>query len=217
MDVQEAIRNRRSCRAYLSQEVPRQVLSAVLKDAVCAPSAINMQPWEFIVVSGEERLRLSRALMRAYRERQISCGPGNIEPLPEVVQRRRTKSFERLFPLLNQMGTDFNQFINEGSLNFYHAPVAVILTLHRAFSHTRFLDMGLTTAYFLLSAYHHGLATCPIGIICAYEDTIKETLNISEDRHVVLGIAVGYEDSKSVINEFRAPRDSLETFIRWVD
>jgi nitroreductase len=217
MDVHETIQNRRSCRAYLTQEVPQEILTAVLQDAVCAPSAINMQPWEFIVVRGEERLRLSRALMKAYRERQVSCGPGNIEPLPEVVQHRRTKSFERLFPLLNQMGTDFNQFVNEGSLNFYNAPVAVILSLHRAFSHARFLDMGLTTAYFLLSACYHGLATCPIGIICAYEDTIKEVLNIRESHHVVLGIAVGYEDPKSVINEFRAPRDNLETFIRWVD
>jgi nitroreductase len=176
-----------------------------------------MQPWEFIVVAGEERPRLSRALMKAYQEHQISCGPGNVDPLPQVVQKRRTKSFERLLPLLNQMGTDFDQFVNEGSLNFYHAPVAVILTLHRAFSHARLIDMGLTAAYFLLSAHCRGLATCPIGIICAYEDTIKEVLNIDESRQVVLGIAVGYADQNAVINKFRAPRDSMETFVCWFD
>jgi len=192
-------------------------MEKVLEDAVCAPSAINMQPWEFTMVMGEERLRLSRALMKSYQERKISCAPGNVSPLPQTAQQRRIKSFEGMMPLLQEMGVNMDTFVNEGSLNFYHAPAAAILTFNHAFSQTRLLDMGIAAAYFLLSAHEHGLATCPIGLICAYEDTIKEVLNIREANDVALGIAVGYPDEEAPINRFKSPRDEMSTFVRWFD
>jgi nitroreductase len=61
------------------------------------------------------------------------------------------------------------------------------------------------------------VATCPIGLITAYGDEIKEALNIPENKKVIIGIALGYPDSKSPINRFKSFRDDLEKFIRWVE
>src|SRR4030042_3386242 len=74
MDVLQAIQERRSTRAYLDRPVEKETLEKLISLASEAPSAINIQPWEVVVVSGEERKRLSRVLVKRMRERNISCG-----------------------------------------------------------------------------------------------------------------------------------------------
>jgi nitroreductase len=49
MDTLEAIFNRRSIRQYTTEMVTDEQLSIVLKSAMYAPSAVNKQPWHFIV------------------------------------------------------------------------------------------------------------------------------------------------------------------------
>lgn len=51
----DAIYNRVSTRAFLKKEIPEEIIYEILKAGTQAPSSGNMQPWEFIVVSDEER------------------------------------------------------------------------------------------------------------------------------------------------------------------
>jgi len=61
MDVFEAVRKRRSIRAYASKPVPKEKLEMILEAARLAPSAGNIQPWHFIVVTNsEKRERLAK-------------------------------------------------------------------------------------------------------------------------------------------------------------
>ncbi len=50
MDVMDAIRTRKSVRAYLDKPVEDDKLSAVLEAGRLAPSASNRQEWRFVVV-----------------------------------------------------------------------------------------------------------------------------------------------------------------------
>jgi nitroreductase len=49
MDVIEAILTRRSIRKYTGQTVTDEQLEILLKAAMYAPSAVNKQPWHFII------------------------------------------------------------------------------------------------------------------------------------------------------------------------
>ena len=102
MDVVQAIQERRSVRAFKPDPVPREKIEELLKLAVQAPSAINLQPWEFTVVVGEERERLSRRLIKAYKEKQISCGPGNVKPLPKSVGKRGAQTLAMMKPFFDE-------------------------------------------------------------------------------------------------------------------
>jgi nitroreductase len=216
VDLLEVIEQRRSTRAYLDRPVEKATLMRLLSLAIQAPSAINMQPWEFVVVSGDERRRLSRLLVRRMRERNISCGPGARKPLPEVFVNRQRELLQCILPRLRE-GTSFNDFINEGSCNFYGAPTAIIVTVDQAFSSARLTDIGIAAGYVVLAAHAMGLGTCPIGLIAAFAEEIKEYLNIPEEKDVVLGIAVGYRDEDSPINQARSERASLNDLVRWHD
>ena len=217
MDLIQAIQERRSIRAFKADPVPKETLERLLKLAIHAPSAINLQSWELTVVAGEEKERLSRRLIKAYKEKQISCGPGNVKPLPKTVAKRGAKTLQGMTPFFEEMGVDPNQFINEGSCNFYGAPVAIIICLDDSFSEARLVDVGVALGYLVLAAHEVGVATCPIGLITAYGDEIKEVLNIPENKKVIIGIALGYADSKSPINRFKSFRDGLERFVRWIE
>jgi nitroreductase len=50
MDVFDAIKRRRSIRAFKGQDVPIETIQILIDAASWAPSAGNIQPWEFIVV-----------------------------------------------------------------------------------------------------------------------------------------------------------------------
>lgn len=50
MDVFEAIKKRRSIRAFTPEDVSKEEIEKLLDAARYAPSAGNIQPWEFIVI-----------------------------------------------------------------------------------------------------------------------------------------------------------------------
>jgi nitroreductase len=216
MELRRALEDRKSCRAFAAKPVGRKLVEEALRLAGRAPSALNVQPWEVTVVMGEELDRLTGRLTRAYRERSVACTPGATRPLPEIFQRRRRASFGPLVEILKQEGLSLDTFVGDGSCRFYGAPVAMIICLDGAFSRERYLCLGAFLGYLVLAAHDLGLATCPIGLISAYEDEIQEQLNISEEKRVVIGLALGYPDGSSRLAGFSTPRDPQESYVRWL-
>jgi len=214
MDIVDAIKERRSARAFLNKPVEREILERLLSLAIQAPSAINLQPWEFTVVSGMEKERLSRLLVKRMRERNISCGPGAKNPLPEYFIERQRGLLNCMVPNLPDK-ISFDDFINEGSCNFYGALTAIIITVDQVFSSARLTDIGIAVGYLVLAAHALGLSTCPIGLITAFDDDIKELLNISDEKQVVVGIAVGYRDPDAPVNRARSERVPLSDVVKW--
>ncbi len=53
----ENILSRTSVRTFLDRRVPDDVREALLRAAMSAPSGVNRQPWEFIVIDDPEELR----------------------------------------------------------------------------------------------------------------------------------------------------------------
>jgi nitroreductase len=52
----EAILSRRSIRKYTNEPVPNEIIKELLKAAMSAPSAVNEQPWHFIVIKDRKLL-----------------------------------------------------------------------------------------------------------------------------------------------------------------
>lgn len=57
----QAIRDRRSIRAFLDTPVNRQDIEDILQSAVLAPSSKNRQPWKFVVVQGAAKTEMLKA------------------------------------------------------------------------------------------------------------------------------------------------------------
>lgn len=216
MDIIEAIRERRSVRAYKTDSVPREIIEEILRLAINAPSANNLQPWEFVVVMNEEKERLSRTLLKAYSEKQISCGSGAVKPLPEPFKQRGIQTLDSMKSHVERTGISVDDFVNKGSCNFYGAPVVIIICLDDCFSSRQMVDVGTVLSYLVLAAHAFRLGTCPIGLIAAYEDEVKDLLNIPENKKVIIGVALGYPDLENPVSQFKSSRDSPTKLIRWI-
>jgi len=57
LDVLEAIKGRRSVRNFRDKEVSKSKLEKIIECGTLAPSAGNLQPWEFVVVRDSQRKR----------------------------------------------------------------------------------------------------------------------------------------------------------------
>ncbi len=58
MEVIEAILTRRSIRKYSREKITDNQIEIILKAAMYAPSAMNQQPWHFIVIDERKKLNL---------------------------------------------------------------------------------------------------------------------------------------------------------------
>ncbi|UCD30471.1 MAG: nitroreductase family protein [Planctomycetota bacterium] len=65
MDVMQAIKTRRSVRAYSSKPIPTDVMQRMRQALRYAPSACNIQPWHFILVTDSD---LRRKVAQASRD-----------------------------------------------------------------------------------------------------------------------------------------------------
>jgi nitroreductase len=217
MDIFSTMNQRKSTRAYLDKPVTRKEIEEIIKYAGMAPSAINLQPWEYVVTYGEEKDRLAKLLNKIQSERSVPCGPGTSKPLPDKFIKRSREASRAMMPETAKTGLPFNKFVEQGSCSFYDAPVAIIVAIDKVFPHLRYLDVGLSVSYLLLAAHAKGLGTCPVGLITAYSEEIGFFLNIPQEKEILLGIALGYADENAPVNNFRTQREELSEIISWYE
>ncbi|MCD6319768.1 MAG: nitroreductase [Candidatus Desulfofervidaceae bacterium] len=212
MSVLASIRGRRSIRGFLAKTVDESLITQVLEAAIQAPSACNMQPWEFFVVKGEGRNKLVSSLLEAYHQEKRP--PRTQSPVPERYKKRMQTLFEAIKPFAEQT-PGFDTW--KGSLSFYNAPVVILVAKDKAVDASRILDIGLAVQNMLLAAHDLGLGTCAIGLSLRYEDIIRETLNLPSHLELLLTVALGYPDESLAINQFKSPRVDLSECVQWIE
>ena len=65
LDALEAIRTRRSIRAYLDQPVRKELIEQVVDAGRLAATGMNIQPWEFVVVTDHNTRRALVELVKS--------------------------------------------------------------------------------------------------------------------------------------------------------
>ena len=89
MDLLEALAKRRSVRKYKKQDLPQGTIEKLLEAARLAPSAGNVQPWAFVVVSSQKtKIDLSEA---AFGQTDLQDAPAVIVVCADV--KRATESY----------------------------------------------------------------------------------------------------------------------------
>ena len=90
-DLHNFLRTRRSVRRFKTDPVPAPVIERILETATYAPSAHNLQPWRFVVVTDiSAKNRLGQALTGKMRADMIAIGAprGEIDLRAERSQQR---------------------------------------------------------------------------------------------------------------------------------
>ena len=175
MDFNETVIKRRSLRKFKRDAVPNEVLNRILEAGRWAPSASNLQPWHFIVVTdvnvkakiAENCTRFSRKMWSSFK----------LENAKYLAQRGGTweKSYMKTIPVLIVVCYKVSDKLgNESAL---------------ASAWTAIENM-------LLSATAENLGSCPYTFYDSEEVIrLKETLQIPQEYRIAAIIQLGYPSS----------------------
>jgi F420 biosynthesis protein FbiB-like protein len=90
-DLHAFLRSRRSIRRFKSDPVPLDCIQRIMETGIYAPSAHNLQPWRFAVItSTAAKGRLAETITARYRQDMVTDG------VPEVdIQARVSRTIRR--------------------------------------------------------------------------------------------------------------------------
>jgi nitroreductase len=226
MDINEAIRNRRSIRRYKPDAVPEKIFQEIIDTCQWAGSAMNTQPCELVIIGGEKMKKFKSQLL----EKVQSGAPEGLEfpgmpegGLPEIYTQRineyRTTSDKYHFPEGTEDVEAKRKTHMEIASQAHNAPnMVVIYTDKRLMNwHWGLVSAGLLAQSFCLAAVDHGLGTCILGRAVAWPDLIRETCDIPKTKAIWFAIAVGYPDLDARINNFLRTRAPREEWVRYID
>lgn len=188
MEFFDLVKNRRSVRKYKAQPVDKKDILKILDAANWAPSAMNWQPWDFLVVSGE----LLKPMGNSFKA------------VMEKIMYESEETFD----------DEFVKF----AAHYGGAPVViVVLTRASEKPNVRKANLESTSAAMenlVLAATYMGLGTCWMTGPLHDESNLRSILDISPDKEIVAVTPLGYSDE---VPEPRPRLDAeLKQKVRWL-
>jgi nitroreductase len=221
MTVEEAIRGRRSIRAFLPRPVPRALIERIMATAGRAPSGSNAQPWRVWVLEGAVREEICRELVARYDRGEVSEREYNYYPVAwrEPYLARRRACGWGLYGTLGIGRQDKDRMHAQHGRNFafFDAPVGLIFTIDRDLEQGSWLDYGMFLQSIMVAARQFGLETCPQAAWLIFHDILQQRLGIPETQMIVCGMALGYPDPDDKVNGFTPDRMPVAEFVTWVE
>ena len=213
MEMSEAIRERRSIRAFCPDDVPDEIISEILDEARWAPSWANAQGWDVYVIKGATLARVKSTLAERFAaeaEPVTDIRMPQRGEWPEHIQQRMT--YRRPAP-----GAAPQPPLRPGVSDIYGASCLMLFAVHErlAVEYACF-DLGLLVENVCLIARDRGLGTCIMAMAVRYADALHELLPQAEGRRFVVGVALGHPDAGSELNRTerqRCPLGEVVTFV----
>jgi nitroreductase len=212
---------RRSIRGYKPDPVPQHLLREVLELAMRAPSALNSQPWNFYVVTGEPLARIragnvERTLAGVPQSREFRSS----ESYEAVHRERQVGVAKQLFGAMGIARDDKparSDWVLRGFRQF-DAPACIVVTYDRVLKGGDIapFDCGAVTNAIVNAAWSRGLG-CVInsqGIM--QSPVVREHAGIPDDQLIQICIAIGYPDESFPANAVVSHRKSVDEAVVFV-
>jgi nitroreductase len=221
MDIIEAVKKRKSIRGYKPDPVSKQVLEQILEAASHAPSAMNTQPWEFTVLTGDVLENVKRSNVELLN----SGAPPNPDhvvvswPRESIYRQRQVNLAKQLFQLMDIPRDDREKRAKwlERGFRYFDAPIVIIICADRCLSESGpLLDIGAVIQTICLTALHFGLGTCIEDQGTMYAGVLREYAHIPESKRIIMAIAIGYPDWDFPANKVETEREPIENMTTWL-
>ena len=221
MEIVEALRSRKSIRGYKPDPVPKEIIREILDIAIRTPSAMNTQPWEITVVTGD--------VLDNIRKYNIEMANAGVEPYQELAhkpfedkyRRRQIDLAIQIFQLMGITREDKEKRAqwSQRGFRFFDAPAAFILSMDKSLdgSLMSLLDMGAIMQSICLVALNYGLGTSIEDQGVMFPEVVRKYTGIPESRRIIISIAIGYPDWDFPANKLESTREPVESVVTWCD
>lgn len=214
MNVADAVRTRRSIRAYLPDPVDPATLRSLLTDAARAPSGGNLQPWRIYLLSGAamSRFRAHRDGWDAPQSPAYEIYPPGLK---EPYRSSRFKCGEQMYRLLGIAREDKAGRLKRLAENFdfFGAPAGIFCFVDRQMGPPQWADLGIYLQTVMLLAREAGLDTCPQEAWATCADMVSAFVGAPEELMLFCGMAIGHRDPEAPVNGLVTEREPAETWL----
>ena len=217
MKVSEAVFARRSIRDFLKTPVSNSLIAELLEKSSRSPSGGNLQPWRIYVLNNQS---LNNFL--SFQERWVASEDPAYEIYPknlkEPYRTSRYQLGEEMYSLLGIPREDKEARINQvlKNFNFFGAPVGIFCFIDKTMGPPQWSDLGMFLQTFMLLAQEYGLDTCAQEAWSMKQDSIKNFLRVDNELMLFCGVALGFKDTASKINQLQSTRRPLDEWATFV-
>lgn len=203
-NFEEIVLGRKSVRQYDTDvKISKEEMSKIIADTVTAPSAINMQPWRFVVVESDEGKETLKPLVR-FNTRQNESSAAMIIILGDL---QNFDYAERIYSEAVEKGL-MPQEVKDKQLNSF-APMYEKRSKEELTKIVT-IDGSLAAMQLMLVARSYGYDTNPMTGFD--HDKIAEAFGFDSERYVpILMISIG----KATEEGFASVRMSVDEVTTW--
>jgi len=187
--VLDNIYQRRSVRNYSNKEIPDEIIKEIIKAGTYAPTAVNKQPWRFVVVKNRSLIkeyddRAKKAFLAAYKDTEN----------PDLVRyvQHLSKPTTRLF---------------------YGAPVLILVFASPDVINDH--DCALAAENMTLAAQSLGIGSCWIGLALGlgYDAEFLQEVGVPEGHKLIAPLIFGYPAKHNL----KAPARNSDVILKWIN
>jgi len=217
LDVIDAIKTRKSIRAYKPDPVPKEMLAEMLEIASRAPSSMNTQPWEFTIIAGNVLEKIKRANVEKFNTGEPGNWSWEIEKFKDKCRERQIAIAVQLFTLMGiareerEKRTDWER----RGFRYFDAPAAIIISIDKEHLPRTQFDIGAISQTIALVALEYGLGTCIHDQGITYPDVLREFAGIPESKQMIICLSIGYPDGDFPANEVESEREPIDNITTW--
>ncbi len=200
--IMDNIKKRRSKRYFSGEKIPEEKINEIIEAGRYAPSALNKQPWKFIVLTNSGKIKdLSGIVKDAYR--RIS----RFLPLLKVLK-----------PMLRdpQVAAAINKTLSGGEDSvFYSAPLLILVVADKKDPYAE-RDCAMASQNMMLYAHSVGIRSCYIGRadILMMSGRARDMIGLPSGCAIKSAVVFGYSPEGD--KDMPVPRRKKDNIINWV-
>ncbi len=217
MNVTEAVKSRRSVRAFTDTPVELETMRRVMDSARWTASGCNYQPWEATILTGQP--------LANFQAKIAKDGPTEGEydwaaPGQEELYKKRLNGVSAgMFGALGIARDDTAGRMAAMGRNAtsFDAPALLLCYFPRLMKEAQWSDTGMWLQTIALLLREEGLDSCFQEFMGLYHKSIREFLSLDDDRYMVFcGMAIGTRDDAAPINNFDRERADLDDQVKFL-
>jgi nitroreductase len=168
MELDVCIKGRRSVRAYTDEPVSKEQIQAVLEAGTWAPTAMNRQPWKFIIIEDKKLIKY-------------------------VSDETKVLVKQMMPPLAKQFSTEADVVCYNAPVL-----ILVCTEKNKQWENVNLLDSVLAAQNMFLKAYELGLGTCYMGfvnLLNSKPDVLKK-IGVPDNYQMTVPFILGHPKTK---------------------
>lgn len=191
-EVFKNIYERRSIRNFCPDAVSDDAIMEIIRAGTYAPSAINIQPWRFVVIKNRQHIkRLSDKAKELWVEMSKNAQKPELQRLADIVSRP---------------GFDV----------FFNAPLLIMIFAHQEAFMPQ-VDCAFAAENMMLAAWSMGLGSSWVGLAQPLEKVsgIMKDLEVPEKYRLMGSLVFGYPADEAL--EAPETERNRSVILKWVD